>query len=350
MKSPLVSSVSSVCSVCSVSSVFSVFFVSFVSIVSISCQNQPRCLDQDQNTMRYAQLITMTDNGDVTIINPWDTSRVLQQLHLDTPISNAAVCMTTHCALLDELGLHGFYHDFSNMPVPDVESLIDADIDAVLVSPFENSGGYEQLQKLGIPLIYCADYMETSPLSRAEWMRFYARLFGTSADSLFNAVEQQYLALTKSPNHQTTKSPTVACDLISGSTWYVPGGCSTIGRLIADAGGNYVYADNDSKGSLSLSPEAVFEACQDADIWIIRYVADCDMTYDNLASESPLYSQMKAFQNHRVFGCDLEKTHFFEETPFHPERLMKNLQHIFSGNNPDSDTAYYKPLKLTGLH
>ncbi len=67
--------------------------------------------------------------------------------------------------------------------------------EALLVSPFENSGGYGKLDKLHIPLIEAADYMETSPLGRAEWMKFYGMLFDKNADSLFTRIEQDYLHL-----------------------------------------------------------------------------------------------------------------------------------------------------------
>ena len=68
---------------------------------------------------------------------------------------------------------------------------------ALLLSPFENSGGYGKLDELKIPIIECAEYMETSALGRAEWMKFYGILFGCkqTADSLFKVVEHNYLSL-----------------------------------------------------------------------------------------------------------------------------------------------------------
>ena len=80
---------------------------------------------------------------------------------------------------------------------PDIEKIIDLNADAVLLSPFENSGGYGRIESIGIPIIECADYMETSPLGRAEWMKFYGLLTGKEeeTDSLFRKIEQQYLTL-----------------------------------------------------------------------------------------------------------------------------------------------------------
>ena len=61
---------------------------------------------------------------------------------------------------------------------PDIERIIALKPEAILLSPFENSGGYGKLDKLHIPIIEAADYMESSPLGRAEWMKFYGMLFG----------------------------------------------------------------------------------------------------------------------------------------------------------------------------
>lgn len=68
--------------------------------------------------------------------------------------------------------------DCGSSMAPDIERIIALKPEAILVSPFENSGGYGKLDKLHIPLIEAADYMESSPLGRAEWMKFYGMLFG----------------------------------------------------------------------------------------------------------------------------------------------------------------------------
>lgn len=141
-----------------------------------------------------------------------------------------------------------------------IEKIIDFHPDAILLSPFENSGGYGRIEKLGIPVIECADYMETSPLGRSEWVRFFGLLFGKrrQADSLFTAVRADYLQLcdlVKSVNQR----PTVISELKSGSAWYVPGGKSTTGRLYQDAGAAYVWAEDEHSGSIPLSFETVFD-------------------------------------------------------------------------------------------
>ena len=119
--------------------------------------------------------------------------------------------------------------------------------------PFENSGGYGRVEKLNIPIIECADYMETSALGRAEWMRFYGLLFGEAqkADSLFAEVEKNYNEL-KALVAPLSYAPSVISELKNGSAWYVPGGKSTSARIYADAGANYVFADDEHSGSVPL--------------------------------------------------------------------------------------------------
>jgi iron complex transport system substrate-binding protein len=78
-----------------------------------------------------------------------------------------------------------------------VEKIIDQRPDAIFLSPFENSGGYGKLEEIDIPLVECAEYMEKTPLGRAEWLRFYGILFGCEqkADSLFHVVDSNYNTL-----------------------------------------------------------------------------------------------------------------------------------------------------------
>lgn len=128
-----------------------------------------------------------------------------------------------------------------------------------MLSPFENSGGYGKLDEIDIPIIECAEYMEPSPLARAEWLRFYGMLFGCEqkADSLFAVIDSSYCALkdlfTSTVNRQpsTVNKKSVLLDKVTGNVWYVPGGQSTIGQMIQDAGGDYPWGTDEHSGSVS---------------------------------------------------------------------------------------------------
>ena len=262
--------------------------------------------------MKYSELLTMEQHdGYVTarITDPWDSTRTLHSYVLvpreeklpdnlpdgdviRTPIYNAVVYTSVHCGLIDELGaydkikgicdlqyinlpkLHkdvarGKIADLGETMTPNIEGLIDISPDAVMLSPFENSGSYGKLGKLGIPLIECADYMERTPLGRAEWIRFYGMLLGRQheADSIFASVEQSYDD-TRREAQQYKSRPTVVTEMKIGSTWYIAGGNSTVAILIDDAGGDYIFKNLHDKGAVPYSPEVAFEKAKDADFWL----------------------------------------------------------------------------------
>lgn len=340
--------------------------------------------------MEYAGRIQIDSSEHYILVrvqNPWDTARILHTYVLvgretelpeglpegtlvRTPVEKALVYSSVHCGLLSELeaidrigGIcdlqyieipeiqnrcaSGRMVDAGNTMNPDIEKIIDFHPDAILLSPFENSGGYGRIEKLGIPIIECADYMETSPLGRSEWMRFFGLLFGKrrQADSLFTAVRADYLQLcdlVKSVNQR----PTVISELKSGSAWYVPGGKSTTGRLYQDAGATYMWAEDEHSGSIPLSFETVFDRGQDADFWLFKYNRQQDKTLTELRSDYASYAGFRAFQTGQVYGCNSGQVPFYTETPFHPERLLEDLIRIFHpGVLPAGECRYFKRLE-----
>lgn len=173
-----------------------------------------------------------------------------------TPVESNLVFTAPHCQLLTELGCQNAItgvcdKDYINIPdiksraqadakvahpimdcgssmQPDIERIIALHPEALLISPFENSGGYGKLDKLRIPVIETADYMETSPLGRAEWIKLYGLLLGSSkADSLFSAIEKEYLQL-KAEAAKLPLGLSILTERKTGNVWYVPGGKSTM--------------------------------------------------------------------------------------------------------------------------
>jgi iron complex transport system substrate-binding protein len=196
------------------------------------------------------------------------------------------------------------------------------------------------------------DYLESTPLGRAAWMKHYGKLLGKEreADSLYAAVENAYYALRDSVRERlknsTTPKPRVFTETKISSTWYVATGDSYIASLVADAGGDYVFKDVEGKGSKPFNPEVVFDKAQDADIWMFKYGASRDKTMTELAADWTNNSNFRAFQKGMVFGCNLSKTRYFEETPFHPERLLRDYINIITpGTLKDTSLRYYKKLQ-----
>ena len=331
------------------------------------------------DTLNYAK---------VELRNPWDTLKTLHTYILTdrnnakssnlpegtivrTPLENAIVYSSVHNSLIAEIGgiesiagvcdiqyikhpqikamyEKGVITDCGSSMSPDIEKIIDLNADAVLLSPFENSGGYGRIESIGVPIIECADYMETSPLGRAEWMKFYGLLTGREqeADSLFRSVENEYLSL-KQIAKDVTNRPTVISELKYSSAWYVPGGKSTTAKIIDDAGADYIFSYTTESGSVPMSFETVLDKGQKADFWLIKYNQKQDKTYSELKKDYSPYTNFDAWKNKRIFGCNTSYVNFYEETPFHPEALLRDLIIIFHPEiMKDEKTRYFTGLKF----
>ncbi len=311
----------------------------------------------------------MTDDELVSLVSRSTVNRSTVTV-VHTPLKRAVVSTSVHCGLLVSLGrgeavrgvcdaryinqpyirqrlADGTIADCGDGVVPDVEKIIDADADAVLVSPFQNSGGYGRLDRWGRPVIEVADYMETSALGRAEWMKFYGMLFGVEAraDSLFSVVERNYKSLVLEAKKAVSR-PMVIVDKVEGPVWYVPGGNSTLGRVMADANVNYAFADDKSSGSLQLTFEAVLSRAGKSDVWMYRYSPPQQASYASLLDENKGYSLFLAFQRKNVYACNTISTMFYDETPFRPDLLLREFIVVC---HPDLRSLgaprYYVPLK-----
>lgn len=336
--------------------------------------------DGDTLRMKYADNIVITRGSTMTKVelrNPWGDG-ILHRYwlvardavgdfsHLEgtlvrVPLQRSVVFNTAHASLLQMLdrtdaiaGVADLEYmllpeihrrvearkigDCGNAMAPDVERIIALEADGILLSPFENSGGYGRLEKLGVPIIECAEYMETSALGRAEWMRFYGLLFGCEerADSLFNVVEREYLSRSSGVQDEGLSMLT---ERLTGNTWYVAGGRSSVGRLIADAGGRYIWADDGHSGSLPLSFEAVLDRAGDADVWVFNYTGSMPLTREKLAAEHHGYAAFKAFREGNVYYVNSLQVPYFEEVSFRPDWLLRDYIIML---HPDSDPAKEK--------
>lgn len=323
----------------------------------------------DTLRLRYAtrlQAVRHEGYTVATIADPWHEGRALHTYvlvpadaplppHLPkgsvvrTPLRRAVVATSVHCGLIHSFGREGSIAgvcdlQYINLPYvqaqhkagriadcgsglsPTIEKILDLRPDAIFLSPFQNSGGYGKLENIDVPIVEMADYMETSALGRAEWMRFYGMLFGAEreADSLFRAVEANYLRLARLAAASGTRRA-VVMDKQVGPVWYVPGGGSTIGRLIADAAASYPWSGDARSGSVALPFESVLEKAGQADVWLFRYNAPRAATLASLLAENRGYGQFRAFRRGEVYGCNTATTTFYEDTPFHPDLLLRDL-------------------------
>lgn len=318
----------------------------------------------------YAKLIRVWECDGfkkMEIRNPWDTTCLLQTYLLvdktkeipancpdgvvvRVPLEKSAVFTTVHCSLIEELGAvnsisgiceleyitnpniisltqSGKIVDFGSSMSPDIEKIITVSPDAILLSPFNNSGGHGGLDKLGIPIVECADYMESDPLGRAEWIKLYGMLYGkeSEADSIFSKVTETYTQIEKEAQQETGSHPSLLYGLDNGGSWFIPGGKSYMAKMFASAGANYIFGETTHSGAEPLAFETVYDKGCNADIWLILGTEVADKTYKDLQR----FSNFKSYKEKRVYACNTTKTSFFDEIPFHPERLLKDLYVIF---------------------
>jgi iron complex transport system substrate-binding protein len=337
---------------------------------------------------KYAENIEMVSYPQfimVNLKNPWHSGTNLHTYVLTRdknvsspelgtivkiPLQRSVVFNTAHASLIEMLGATDYLKgvcdakymnlpdihnrmshkdkriiDCGNSMSPDIEKIIDLKADAILLSPFENNGGYGKLEEIGIPLIECADYMETSALGRAEWMKFYGVLFGCEqkADSLFKEVETNYMQLKEQAKLSSIKR-SIITERMTGSTWYVAGGKSSVGRLIADAQGIYAWKDDNHSGSLALPFETVLDKAGDADIWIFNVNGTYPMTYQRLSSEFHGYTSMKAFQQRQIYTVNSMNVPYFEEVSFRPDWLLRDYIILLHPDIQMGELKYFKPL------
>jgi len=344
----------------------------------------------DSLVFRYARLIHVEQREGCRVVyidNPWMQGKGLHTYVLvpydaplpddlpggtivRTPLRRSVVFTSVHCALIDQLqataqvagvadlkyikvpfvqeGVQsGRIADCGDGMSPVVEKIIDTEADALLLSPFENAGGYGQMEDINIPIVECAEYMEMSPLARAEWMRFYGMLYGKEkeAEQLFAQVETNYTAL-KQQAATVADRPSVLVDKMAGSVWYVPGGRSTIGQMLSDANADYPWTDDTHSGSLQLAIETVLERAGESDFWLLRYDSPTPLTMLQLLSEKDGYRMVRSVENERVYGCNVTTSMFYEETPFRPDLLLQDLIKILHPDIPNlPEPRYYHKIE-----
>lgn len=364
----------------------------WIAFWMVSCtpsgkQSSDESLSTD--TIRYAQGFSVQHYNDYTSVevhDPWDSTRLLQRYLLvdrnqpvpgnlpkgtiiQIPIQNIVVYTSVHAAIIDQLGetsriigvceprymdtpaiqeglKAGKIMDMGEATAPNVERMIDSGVELVIVSPFQNAG-YGPVEKLGIPIIEGADYMESLPLGRTEWIRFYGMLFGKEkvADSIFRVTERKYLDL-KNLIKPDISRPTVISEKKFGSSWFMPAGESYIANLYKDAGADYLFKNLPGAGSTPLPFETVLDQAIHAEMWLMKYNQSKDMTYGDLRTEYQPYENFNAFKNRRIYTCNTGVVPYYEEFPLHPDYLLKDLIWVFHPELvPEYTPRYFRKME-----
>lgn len=359
------------------------FILTIFSLLSISCNTQKQqTVQEGEPLITTASLLDIRDlKGSflVTIKNPWDTTAVLQRYFLvprgesngswpgattvEIPLSKSVVYSGVYGQVMAELGVANAIAgvadaSFFTMPIvkeglakgkiidigastnPNVESVVALSPDAIITSPYKNAGE-GPLERLGKPMIQMADYMEPTPLARAEWIKLIGLLYGkyAEADSIYRSVTHNYNTVkgiaANMPNH-----PKVITEQLIGGVWALPGGKSYKAQMLADAGGDYPWKDDNSSGSLQLDFSSVFAKASNADFWFITSYG-APLTRQTLRADYQANDQFKAWKEGNIYTCDTSIVPLFDEFPFHPDRLLSDYVSILYGEKATGLTPKY---------
>lgn len=327
----------------------------------------------------------------LTVYNPWEKAKdvsieyylsekeaeVPVQLTgktiIHTPVQRVICLSTTHLAFLDVLeesdkvvGISGNRY-ISNPEirnrmdqglVPDVgygqnlnyELIVNLKPDVVMVYGIgsEVTSYSRKLEELGIPVVLIGEYLEKTPLGKAEWLKFISVLFEKEdvADKYFNDIENEYNRL-KQLAFDMEKKPKILVGSPYRDSWWVPGGNSYLANLIHDAGGDYLGKDNISHESYVISFENALSWGSVADVWI---------NMSNLSSKSEMLTVDERFNNFSVFNNGIIYNNirrlsshggndFWESGTINPHLILRDLISIFHPGLIADDMVYYQEVK-----
>ncbi|MDJ0754271.1 MAG: ABC transporter substrate-binding protein [Ardenticatenaceae bacterium] len=232
-----------------------------------------------------------------------------------------------------------------------VEAAIDLDPDLIMTygSGSADFDSEPKLREAGLDVVLNAEFLETSPLGRAEWVDYLALFYNEEAasEAWFDGVVNAYTDLQELAATAEAQ-PTVFTDTPFEGTWYMSGGGSFAAQLLADAGASYVYADDEQTGSLFLDFETVLNDASETDFWLnVGFYG----SLDDLSGADGRFTEFAAYQNDRVFNNDAKLTanggnDYFEGAVIRPDLVLADLIAIFHPELlPDHELVYYRQLQ-----
>ncbi len=281
------------------------------------------------------------------------------------------VCMSsTYIAMLDALGQVGRVVGVSGMEyisnphvlarrdeIKDVgaeinyESLVGLKPDLVLLYGVSDAlaATTDKMNELGIPYMYVGDYLEESPLGKAEWMVVLSELTDCRAagERVFGAVPERYDALKRLVSG-VTRRPAVMLNTPWNDSWMMPSVNNFVVRLIRDAGGDYIYPKNTSHSSVAIGLETAYGLIREADVWLntgrVTSLAE-------LLAVDEKFSDAKAVREKKVYNNNLRLTpgggnDYWESGCVRPDVVLRDLIRILHPELlEEGDLYYYRHLE-----
>ena len=210
---------------------------------------------------------------------------------------------------------------------------------------------YKTLDDSGIPVMINSEWVETTPLARAEWVKLLAALLNKEelVNQKFESIEKEYQRLTALTIQVKTKPPIIS-GLNTKDVWFLPGAGSYMTRFFTDAGADYHWKNTRSEGSLSLSFESVYPFALTADYWL-NVGFDSQDTKNSILAMDSRYSDFKAFKSGQMYSYnnrvnDQGSNDFFESGNVNPQSVLADLISIFHPEIlRDHKLVYYKKLE-----
>ena len=277
----------------------------------------------------------------VTVTNPWQgadsitTNLFIARDDEEVPAdftgqmlkgdAERIVCMSsTHIAMLDAIGETGRVVGVSGIDYisnPDIQArrdsvgdvgyegninyelLLSLDPDLVLLYGVNGASSMEgKLKELDIPFMYVGDYLEESPLGKAEWLVALSEVIGKRAEGekVFAEIPVRYNVLKKKVADNILDAPSVMLNTPYGDSWFMPSTESYVARLIKDAGGDYIYKKNTGNASAPIDLEEAYLLASQADMWLHVGMAN---TLDELKAACPKFIDTRCFRGGQVYNC-----------------------------------------------
>lgn len=223
-----------------------------------------------------------------------------------------------------------------------------------LVMTIGNPGGkmdhYRILKEAGIPVLINSEWVERTPLARAEWVKLMAALLDKEelVNQKFTQIENEYERLSALAQKAVTK-PTVLSGLNTKDAWFLPGGNSYMARFFKDAGAYYPWQNDPAAESLPLSFEAVYPFALNADYWL-NVGFDSRDTRKSIIAQDTRYADFKAVRAGRLYSYnrlvnEQGSNDFFESGSVNPHTVLADMIRIFHPELlPDHQLVYYKQL------
>lgn len=230
------------------------------------------------------------------------------------------------------------------------ELLLSLDPDIVLLFGVNGANAMEgKLKESGIPYMYVGDYLEESPLGKAEWLVALSEVIGRRdrGEEVFKGIPVRYNALKKKVADNVLDAPSVMINTPYGDSWFMPSTQSYAVQLINDAGGSYIYGKNTGNASLPIDMEEAYLLASKADMWINVGMAN---SLGDVARMCPKFTDTRCFRNGNVYNNNLRinaagGNDYYESAVVNPDILLRDLVKIFHPELVKEDFVYYKKLK-----